>query len=363
MKAQELINVMEEWAPRPLQESYDNSGLLVGDPTAEVDKVLVTLDITEDVIREAITKSCKMIISHHPIIFGGLKRLTGKNYVERTVMMAVKHDIVLYAAHTNLDNVQTGVNKKIGELLGVENASILQPKSQTLKKLVVFVPTDHKEAVLNALFQSGAGTIGHYSEHSFQSDGVSSFKPEAGSSPYVGQKGIRHLEPEARLEVVLHSHQLGKAIAAMSKVHPYEEIAYDVYSLENTDSSIGSGMIGDLKEEEDAVAFLKRVKSIFGGVVRHTDLVRPTIRKIAWCGGSGSFLLGNARSAGADLFLSSDFKYHQFFDAENEIVIADIGHFENEQFTKDLIARRITEKFPNFAVLLTETNTNPINYI
>ncbi|WP_417607894.1 Nif3-like dinuclear metal center hexameric protein [Owenweeksia hongkongensis] len=363
MQIKEIINFLEELAPRSLQESYDNTGLLVGNANAEVTKALISLDVTEDVVEEAVAKGCELIISHHPIIFGGLKSFTGKNYVERTVMAAIKNDIALYAIHTNLDNIHTGVNRKIGEKLGVKNMQVLAPKKGLLKKLVVFVPIEKKDAVVEAMFAAGGGKVGEYDECSFQIDGTGTFRGSENSNPTVGEIGVRKYAEEVRVEMILESHKLSKVLAAMIDAHPYEEVAHDIYTLENTHQEIGSGMVGQLSEPMYALDFLKMVKDTFGGTVRYTSLMKDEVQKIAWCGGSGSFLLPQAKASGADVFLTSDFKYHQFFDAENEIIIADIGHYENEQFTKELLYQSIKEKFPNFALLLTETYTNPINYL
>lgn len=363
MQIKEIINYLEELAPRSLQESYDNSGLLVGNVNAEVTKALICLDVAEDVIEEAVAKGCELVISHHPIIFGGLKSFTGKNYVERTVMAAIKNDIALYAIHTNLDNIHTGVNRKIGEKLGIENMQILVPKRGLLKKLVVFVPIECKDLVLEAMFAAGAGKVGEYDECSFQLNGSGTFRGSERSNPTVGERGVRENANEVRLEVIMESYRLPKVLKAMIDVHPYEEVAHDIYTLDNAHQEIGSGMIGSFREPMYAMDFLKMVKDTFGGTVRYTSLIKDEVQKVAWCGGSGSFLLPQAKAAGADVFLTSDFKYHQFFDAENEIIIADIGHYENEQFTKELLSQSIKEKFPNFAVLLTETYTNPINYL
>lgn len=363
MTIKDITEYLETIAPRSLQESYDNSGLLVGNPNAEIDKVLISLDVTEDVVEEAVTKDCGLIISHHPIIFGGLKSLTGKTYVERTVMAAIKNDVALYAIHTNLDNTLDGVNGKIAEKLGIKNPRILSPKPDLLQKIVVFVPQSDKDKVLEAMFEAGAGHIGNYSECSFQLSGTGSFKAGENTDPHVGKKGERHYEEESRIEIVLPAHIQQRVVKAMISAHPYEEVAYDVYKLATSYSDVGAGMIGQLAEPVYALDFLQQLKETFGGVVRYTSLVRDEVQKIAWCGGSGSFLLPQAKAAGADIFITSDFKYHQFFDAENEIIVADIGHYENEQFTKELMAQRLIEKFPTFAFLLTETNTNPINYL
>lgn len=362
MLISEITSYLETIAPPSLQESYDNSGLLIGDPRKEVEKVLVCLDVTEEVIEEAAEKGCGLVIAHHPLIFSGLKRLTGKNYVERTVISAIRKNIAVYAIHTNLDNVASGVNRRIGEKLGIKTMRILSPKSSLLNKLVVFVPGAHTEEVMNAMFAAGAGRIGGYDECSFRSEGSGTFRGGDETDPFVGEKGHRHTEPEERLEVIVPDYALTKVITAMKDVHPYEEVAYDVYRLENEWHDTGSGMIGQLDEPIYTLDFLQQIKVRFGGIIRHTKIVKDQVQKVAWCGGSGSFLLPAAMAAGADIFISSDFKYHQFFDAENRIIIADIGHYENEQFTIPLIAEMLREKFPNFAVLLTAIESNPVNY-
>ena len=363
MVIRDIVNYLEKLAPKSLQESYDNSGLLVGDDDAEVSKVLISLDVTEDVVEEAVNKSCGLIISHHPIIFGGLKSLTGKSYVERTVISAIRNNIALYAIHTNLDNIYTGVNFRIADKLGISNPRILAPRSGLLKKLIVFVPHANRDELLNAMFKAGAGAIGGYSDCSFSSSGKGTFTGGVDTDPYVGTPGERHTEPEDRIEVVVEKHTLKGVLKAMLEAHPYEEVAYDVYALENSYDKVGSGMLGMLNEPVYALDFIKKIKEIFGGVVRYTPLVKDYVQRIAWCGGSGSFLMQNAIAAQADIFITSDIKYHQFFDAEKKIIVADIGHFENEQYTIDLISDLLKEKFPTFAFLLTETNTNPINYL
>lgn len=363
MQIKQITSFLEELAPKSLQESYDNSGLLVGNPDAEISKALISLDVTEEVVDEAVAKGCGLIISHHPIIFGGLTSLTGKNYVERTVMAAIKNDVALYAIHTNLDNIHTGVNKMIGDKLGMTNMQVLAPKKGLLKKLVVFVPEKNRDAVVEAMYAAGGGKVGEYDECSFQIKGTGSFRGSENSNPTIGEKLVRQYEEEVRVEMILPAHKLNAVVHAMIEAHTYEEVAYDIYPLENYHQQIGSGMVGQLQEPMYAFDFLQKVKDTFGGTVRYTPLIKDEVSKIAWCGGSGSFLLPQAKASGADVFLTSDFKYHQFFDAENEIIVADIGHYENEQFTKELIAQKLIEKFPTFAILLTETNTNPINYL
>lgn len=358
----QVIQYLEQLAPPVYQESYDNCGLLTGSADWELTKILVTLDCTEAVVEEAITKGCNLIVAHHPIIFGGLKKLNGKNYVERTVIKAIKNDVAIYAIHTNLDNVQHGVNAKICEKLGLINTKILVPKTNTLKKVSVFVPQTHLQVVQEAMFSAGAGNIGNYSECSFYSTGMGTFKGNEKSNAFVGEVGKQHQEPEYKLEVLVDDGQLNQVISAMIAAHPYEEVAYDVYTILNSNVTVGSGMIGELPEELSAEAFLKHLKNAMNlNVIRYTPYINK-VKKVAVCGGSGSFLLKNAIGAQADAFVTGDFKYHEFFDAENRLMIADIGHYESEIFTINLLADEILKKFPTFAVILSEINTNPINY-
>lgn len=363
MKLKEIIATLHHWAPPALQEGYDNSGLLVGHAEQEVRQVLVSLDCTEAVVQEAIEKGCGAIISHHPIVFGGMKRFTGANYVERTVMLAIKHDIALVAVHTNLDNVPSGVNHKLAEVLGLKNTRILSPKRESLCKLVTFVPKEHSAAVRDAMFKAGAGSIGNYDHCSFNSEGYGTFRASHGSKPFVGNLNQDHQEPEERVELVLPAFLKEKVIAALLAAHPYEEVAFDMYPMLNEWKTMGAGMIGEV-EEQDTTTFLKSVKErLQAGVLRHTTVHKATVRKVAICGGSGFFLLPNAIAQGADVFITSDMKYHQFFDAEEKIVLVDAGHYETEQFTSLLIRDFLVENFPKFAVLLSEVKTNPVNYL
>jgi dinuclear metal center YbgI/SA1388 family protein len=358
----EVIQYLEQLAPPVYQESYDNCGLLTGSADWGVTKILVTLDCTEAIVDEAIAKGCNLIVAHHPIIFGGLKKLNGKNYVERTIIKAIKNDVAIYAIHTNLDNVQHGVNAKICEKLGLINTKILAPKIGTQKKLSVFVPQTHLQVVQETLFKAGAGNIGNYSECSFYSTGIGTFKGNEKSDAFVGKMGEQHQEPEYKLEVMVDEAKLNTVISAMLKAHPYEEVAYDVYAILNTNATIGSGMVGELPQELSAEAFLKHLKSTMNlNVIRFTPYTN-NVKRVAVCGGSGSFLLKNAIGAQADAYVTGDFKYHEFFDAENRLMIADIGHYESEIFTINLLADEILKKLPTFAVILSEINTNPINY-
>jgi len=363
MRIREITSYLESLAPLSSQESYDNSGLIVGDPNVEVRNVLISLDCIEKTVDEAIQKKCELIIAHHPIVFKGLKKLNGKNYVERTVLKAIKHDIAIYAIHTNLDNYRFGVNDEIGKRLGLENLRVLLPKKEVLSKLICYIPQNHVASVSEAMFNAGAGRIGDYDECGFQASGTGTFRPNDAAKPFIGATDERSEVREVKFESVCSNHVLGKVVNAMLKAHPYEEVAYEVFAMQNENLYEGSGMVGELPAEMKTDKFLNHLKTSFNcGVVRHTAIVSDTIKKVAFCGGSGSFLLGAAKRSGADIFITGDFKYHEFFDAENDIIIADIGHFESEQFTSNRIAAILTEKFANFAVHLTEVYTNPINY-
>ena len=363
MKVQDVITVLEDFAPRSSQESYDNAGLLVGDKNQEITSVLVCLDCTEEVVEDAIEKGCNLIIAHHPIIFKGLKSLTGKNYIERTVLSCIRNGISLYAIHTNLDNYEKGVNFEIGKRIGLKNLQILAPKVGVLLKLVVYVPKEHAEILNAAIFAAGAGKIGNYEDCSFQTEGIGAFKPVGDAKPKIGVLGITEKVAEIKVEYLVSTHRLRTVLNAMRSAHPYEEVAHDIIALENKNQTEGSGMIGELETEMEEFEFLKQLKNTFHcGAIRHTALLNKKIKKVAFCGGSGSFLLEKAKAAKADIFITGDFKYHEFFDAENEILIADIGHYESEQFTSNLIADILKKKFTTFAVQLTGINTNPINY-
>jgi len=363
MKLSQLTAYLESLAPLSYQEDYDNAGLIVGNPEKEVFQALVSLDCTEAVVDEAIAKGCQVIVSHHPIVFRGLKKFNSKTYVERVVEKAIKHDIALYAIHTNLDNIAAGVNAKICETLGLKNCRILAPKHNLLKKLVTYVPQNNADEVRNALFNAGAGNIGNYSETSFNANGTGTFKGNEHTTPYVGEPGKQHLENEVRIETIYPAILESKILMALVLAHPYEEVAYDLYSLTNLNQQVGSGMIGELEGNFTEDQFLYHVKEkMHCHVIRHTAYTHKHVKKVAVCGGAGGFLLKQAIAAGADVFITADYKYHEFFDADGKIVIADIGHFESEQFTQQLLYEIISKKFSNFAVRLTEVNTNPVKY-
>jgi dinuclear metal center YbgI/SA1388 family protein len=364
MKLKNITDFLESYAPLAYQESYDNAGLICGNNEMEIKSALICLDSTEAVLDEAIEKGCNLVIAHHPIVFSGLKKFNGKNYVERIIIKAIKNDIAIYAAHTNLDNVFNGVNSKIAAKLGLINCKVLSPQKDKLKKLITFCPEDKADSLRKALFSAGAGHIGNYDECSFNTNGLGTFRAGSGSNPYVGELGKRHEENETKIEVIYHSDRESKLLNALAGTHPYEEPAYDLIPLSNENKMIGSGLIGELPEAREEMEFLKSLKvQMNTSCIRHTGLRNKKIEKVAICGGSGSFLLKNAINAGADVFVTGDFKYHQFFDSENRIIIADIGHYESEQFTGELFYDILKKKFSTFALHLSKINTNPINYL
>lgn len=363
VKIKDVTDYLESIAPRAYQESYDNAGLLTGNPQQEVSGILVSLDCTEAVVEEAIARKSNMIVAHHPIIFRGLKKLTGSNYVERTVMLAIRNDIALYAIHTNLDNVHRGVNRRIADRIGLENVKILRPKTDTLTKLVTFIPKEKTEGVLEALHMAGAGEIGNYSHCSFRTDGTGAFKPNDEARPHIGTSNQQEYVNETRVEVIFPTFCEAAVMRALRQAHPYEEVAFYLTRLANENQEVGAGMVGELPEAMEPTEFLNRLKRTMElDVIRHTRPMAESVKKVAICGGAGSFLLPDAIRAGAHVYISADFKYHEFFDADGRIMIADIGHYESELFTKDLLMEVLTKKFPNFAINFSRTVTNPISY-
>lgn len=363
MQVKDVAKVMEEIAPLTYAEDFDNVGLLVGDYSNDVTGILVTLDTTEEVVEEAIAKNCNLIISFHPIIFSGLKKLNGNNYVEKAVLKAIKNDINIYATHTALDNSKVGVNFKIAEQLRLTNTSILIPKENTIKQLITYVPTENLAALKNALYEAGAGKIGNYDSCGFSTEGKGNFRPIEGANPFIGEKGKLESVAESRVEVVMPQHLEGEILKALFNNHPYEEVAYSVINLNNKNKYIGIGMIGELEKEMSEQDFFSYLKTQMNTpMIRHSKLLNKKIKKVAVLGGSGAFAIKNAKNAGADIYITADLKYHDFFSSENKLVLADIGHFESEQFTKNLITSYLKEKFTNFVIFNSGINTNPVNY-
>ena len=364
MIVQEVIDILEKLAPLAQAEEFDNVGLLVGNSKTKVTGILVTLDTLENVVDEALAHNCNLIVSFHPIIFKGLKKITGATYVERTVLKAIRKDIAIYSMHTALDNSQKGVNAKICEVLGLGNTKILIPQTGSIKKLTTYVPKAEAQKLKDALFEAGAGNIGNYSNCSFTVDGIGSYKGEENSNPTIGKAGQLHFEEETQVNVTFATHNEQRVLKALFQNHPYEEVAYEVFSLDNSDQNMGMGMIGELEEPISEAAFLRFLKQkMNASMVKHSPLLGKKVKKVAVLGGSGAFAIPAARHAGADVFVTSDIKYHQFYEAEGQMVIADIGHYETEQFTKNLLVDYLSEKIPSFAIRLSESNTNPINYL
>lgn len=364
MLVKDIIHTIEAYAPPVYQEGYDNSGLQIGNVNDEVKAVLISLDVTEAVMDEALERGANMIVVHHPLLFSGLKQISGRNYIERIVHKAIKNDLNIYACHTNLDNVHNGVNAKIAEKLGLQNTHILSPMKDTLLKLYTYAPVNAAAKVREAMFEAGAGTIGKYSECSFNTQGEGTFRPGADTNPAIGNAGgQREQVDEVKIEVLVDRASQSRVINALFAAHPYEEVAYELIAIQNQNQELGAGMIGELAEAIEEQSFLNYIKNnLTAPVIRHTALSGKKIKKVAICGGSGSFLLKDAIKAGADIFITADFKYHQFFDADGKIVIADIGHYESEQFTSEIFKDIINKKFPNFATLLSNLSTNPVNY-
>jgi dinuclear metal center YbgI/SA1388 family protein len=370
MKVKEVMNALEEIAPLSYSEDFDNTGLLVGDSGWEVTGILVTLDTLESVVDEAIDQDCNLIVSFHPIIFSGLKKITGRSYVERVIQKAIRNDIAIFAIHTALDNAWNGVNAMICDKIGLNKTSILIPKQGTIQKLVTYVPVKEASTVREALFAVGAGDIGNYSNCSFSSEGQGSFNPNENANPMLGTRGKTHFEDEIRIEVTFQKHKKGKILQALFSAHSYEEVAYEITTLENTNQHIGMGMIGTLENPVPEEEFLSHLKvSMQTSCIRHSELRGKPVQKVAVLGGSGSFAIDAAKAKGADAFVTADMKYHDFFKSEGEILLADIGHYESEQFTKELIINVLSKKILNFApalpegrLVLSQINTNPISY-
>lgn len=371
MTIRDVANFIEEIAPLNYAEDFDNVGLLVGDYNTEITNVLVTLDTLEETVDEAIKKDCNLIVSFHPIIFSGLKKLNGKNYVERVVLKAIKNDIAIYATHTALDNSKVGVSARMCEVLGLQNTQILIPKKNIIKKLITYVPKAEAKDLRSKLFEAGAGNIGKYSEASFNFDGTGTFKGNETSNPSVGEKETQHQEEETCIQVIFEAKDESNVIKALMENHSYEEVAYQIITTENTHQDVGMGMIGELPEEMSEKEFLNYAKMIFNtGCVRHSALRNKPVKKVAVLGGSGSFAISNAIRQKADAYISADFKYHDFFKAEGKILLTDVGHYESEQFTKNLLVEHLTKKITSFApplpagnIILSEKSTNPIYYL
>jgi dinuclear metal center YbgI/SA1388 family protein len=363
MKLKDLTSYLDSAVPLSFQESYDNSGLQVGSPEKEISSAMISLDVTEEIIDEAIADKCDLVVSHHPLIFYGIKSLTGKSFTERIIFKAVKNDIAIYSAHTNLDIFKNGVSRKMAEKIGLEEITVLSHSQNKLLKLVTYIPKSHLEKVRNAIFEAGAGFIGNYDQCGFALNGTGSFRANANTKPFIGKKGKIHFEDEIRFETILFTHIREKVVKALLATHPYEEVAYDLYALENSNVEIGLGCVGKLAEPVSEDDFLQLVNSALGARgIRYSRLTGRMIWKVALCGGSGISLLNMAINSGADAYLTADIRYHDYFKTESKLLLVDAGHFETEKFSREILKDLIIKKFPKFAVRFSETNTNPINY-
>jgi len=364
MKIKDLTVFLERLAPLQVQETWDNCGLLTGNTEDESTGVLICLDVTEKVLEEALAARCNLVVSHHPAVFTGLKSFTGKSLSERLVAHAIRNDLALYAMHTNLDNVPCGVNGMLCGRLGLSGCSILQPRKDLLRKLVTFCPVKDAAKVREALFAAGAGHIGNYDSCSFNVSGTGSFRGSEETHPYVGEKGKLHVEDEVRIETIYPVWLEHKVVSALLATHPYEEVAYDLYPLGNEHRQLGAGMAGMMAEPTAEEAFLRLLKKVTGcGCIRHSALTGRTIRRVAVCGGSGGFLIPEALRAGADVLVTGDIRYHDFFEAGGKILLADAGHYETEQFMIEGVADLLRKNFPTFAVLVSRHCINPVNYL
>ncbi len=363
MTVEEISGHLSSVIPVSYKEPYDNTGLIVGDPGCEIDNLILSVDVTDEVMDEAIKSGAGMIVSHHPLIFGGLKKLTGSSFVERIVTKAIKNDIALYAAHTNLDVIPGGVSYRMAKKLNLKNVTPLVPMEGNLVKIIVFVPESDAEKVRNAMFNAGGGTIGNYDHCSFNSDGYGTFRAGEGTNPYTGIIGLDHQEKEVRIEMIVPDHHKSGVLQAMTGAHPYEEVAYDIYRLENLMPGAGMGVIGDLNEPMDEKPFIESLVSVFDSAgLKHSNFTGEKISRVALCGGSGASLIKDALRSDANIFVTADVKYHSFFDADGRMVIADIGHYESEKFALEILYEIITKKFPKFAIRFSKVNTNPVNY-
>jgi dinuclear metal center YbgI/SA1388 family protein len=364
MKIKEILSVLEEMAPLAYAEDFDNVGLLVGNSETEATGVLICHDALESVLEEAIAMDCNLVVCFHPILFSGIKKITGKNYVERSIIKAIKNDIAIYAVHTALDNHQEGVNKIFCDALGLKNTKILIPKEKFIRKLITYTIAENAEKLRNALFDAGAGNIGNYGDCSFSSKGIGTYMGNENSNPQLGERFEFVQGDEIKIEVTFEKFLESKILKALFTNHVYEEVAYEVYELQNKHQNIGLGMVGEFETPMDEQDFLLFVKEkMTSEAIRHSSFLGKPIKKVAVLGGSGSYAIKKAISSGADAFLTADLKYHQFYEAENRLLLADIGHFESERYTKNYIVDYLRKKILNFAIILSEENTNPVKYL
>lgn len=354
---------LENNFPLELQEEYDNSGLQIGKYNNEIYGILISLDITEEVINEALEYGDNLILSHHPLIFSQIKKISDKNNLGKIIYKAIENNLAIYSAHTNVDNNFNGINLYISKLLNLKNPEILVPASNYLFKLITFVPESNANKVREAILNEGAGFIGNYDMCSFNTQGTGTFRPLENTNPYLGETYQLNFVNEVRIETIVPKHLLNKVVTTLLANHPYEEVAYDIYPLNNKYSKAGSGIIAELEDYMETIDFFELVKKTFNlKTIKHSKLNKKNIKRIAICGGSGAFLIKEAINKNVDLFLTGEIKYHQYFEAENKIILVEIGHYESENLIKDFFYDFLTKKLSKFAIHKSKIDTNPIKY-
>lgn len=364
MKILDVIKYLDQLIPAGYQESYDNCGLQVGDTSAEITGALISLDLTEAVVDEAVETRSNLIVTHHPFIFGGLKHIDADSPAGRIIYKLIRNGIAVYSAHTSLDKLSNGVSAQLAKRLGLCNLRILAPDSDSLKQLVVYCPKEQSQQLKDALYAAGAGNIGNYRHCSYSVNGTGTFEPLQGANPFVGTVGSETYTSEERIEMVYPKAFENKIVSALKANHPYETPAYSLIPLSNANPDVGLGIVGELPEDVEIETFIETVKQTVGiPVVRHSELCRKKVRTVALCGGAGAEFIGTAVAQNADIYLTSDIKYHDFQKATGHIVLADIGHYESEQFAKEFFYDKLSEKFRIFAIRIAKTETNFVGYM
>lgn len=358
-----LLACIEQWAPFSWQESYDNAGLILGDPDRNVTEALVCFDVTPEVVDEAVRIGAGLIVSHHPAIFKGIKRINPASRLGYMIKQSLCHDIAWCALHTNLDNTLNGVNSYLCEQLGLKDVQPLAPLQDIYGKLQVYVPEAYAEKLRQALAEAGCGAGARYDACSYSSRGEGRFRAGSQAHPFSGQIGELHCEAECKIECLYPLHKTRQVLDVLRTNHPYEEPAFDLLPLRNEATGQGAGAIGNLQESMQETELLDKLKELTGThCIRHSGFRGRKIRRIALCGGSGGSFIGNACARQADAYITGDLKYHDFADAGSGTWLVDIGHFESEKFAMELIFRFIRKNFPNFAVSISEQARNPVSF-
>jgi len=364
MTCGEIFKYIRSWAPEEIAWNKDNVGLQVGSAKRKVKNILLALDLNMKVIIEAVKKDCNIIITHHPLLFNPLRKIdTDQDNTSLLVEKLIKHDITLFSAHTNLDFTKDGVSFELAKTLKLTNLRFLSNIKSAQYKLIVFVPEGHIEKVASAIFENGGGIIGEYSNCSFRTKGQGSFKGSKKTSPSIGKKLNYEKTDEIKLEVLIDSWKLNEILSAIRSVHPYEEIAYDVYPLNNENVNYGIGAIGELHTAMNQREFFNHVsKSLKINNFRYTTGKTNKIKTVAVCGGSGSEVIPAAIKKGADALITADIKYHTFFDNERKILLIDAGHYETEIFSLNEVNKRLADliKKKKNKVFKYNGSTNPV---